>query len=198
MEYTQTWASMEGMVEAGKCKAIGVSNFTQEQLEHLTSVAKIPPTVNQVELHPYFQQSELMAYCESAGIVMMGYSPMGSSFDRFPDGHGTTLLKHPLVNEIAEAAGKTASQVLIRFGLQKYPTNLVSIPKSSNAERIGQNFGVTDWELSDEAMTSLSGLESDFRYFISYLKKPDNDVKWHFGKVEAGDNSDWVGTPPSA
>ena len=136
------------------------------QLEHLCSVAKIPPAVNQVELHPYFQQGELMAYCEAAGIVVMGFSPMGSSFDRYPAGHETTLLKHPLVNEIAEAAGKTASQVLIRFGLQKYPANLVSIPKSSNAERIGQNFDVSGWELSPEAMASLDGLESDFRYFI--------------------------------
>lgn len=121
-------------------------------------MAKIPPAVNQVELHPYFQQKELMTYCESAGIVVMGYSPMGSSFDRFPAGHDTTLLKHPLVNEVAEAAGKTASQVLIRFGLQNYPANLVSIPKSSNAERIAQNFGVTDWELSPEAMASIAGL----------------------------------------
>jgi hypothetical protein len=61
-----------------------------------------------------------------------------------------------------------------------------------------QNFGVTDWELSSEAMASLTGLESDFRYFISYLKKPDNDVKWHDGLIEQGDDSDWVGAPPSA
>ena len=65
--YTQTWASMEGMVEEGKCKNIGVSNFTKEQLDHLCSVAKIPPAVNQVELHPYFQQQDLMAHCEKAG-----------------------------------------------------------------------------------------------------------------------------------
>lgn len=65
--YTKTWASMEGMVAAGKCKNIGVSNFTKEQLDHLCSVAKIPPAVNQVELHPYFQQAELMEHCEKAG-----------------------------------------------------------------------------------------------------------------------------------
>lgn len=58
---------MEGMVEEGKCKNIGVSNFTKEQLDHLCSVAKIPPAVNQVELHPYFQQQDLMAHCEKAG-----------------------------------------------------------------------------------------------------------------------------------
>lgn len=69
----------------------------------------------------------------------MGYSPLGSSFDRHPEAHGTTLLKHPLVAEIAQAADKTAGQVLIRWGLQRYPSNLVSIPKSSNPERIVQN-----------------------------------------------------------
>lgn len=58
---------MESMVAAGKCKNIGVSNFTKEQLDHLCSVAKIPPAVNQVELHPYFQQNDLMAHCEKAG-----------------------------------------------------------------------------------------------------------------------------------
>ena len=135
----------------------------QAQLDHLQSVATIPPAVNQVELHPYFQQQEMVAYCAAHRIAVMGYSPLGSSADRFPAAHGTTLLNHPTVNEIARAAGKTAGQVLIRFGLQRYPDSLVSIPKSSNADRIAQNFDV-DFELSAEAMRKIAALESDFRY----------------------------------
>ena len=139
MEYLQTWKVMESMVAAGKTKAIGVSNFTVEQLEQvrdaptpptkppiryyhfawtspsglrlwvcvglqlrtdvderaLSGVASVQPAVNQVELHPYFQQAKMLEYCDANKLVVMGYSPMGSSFDRYPEAHGTTLLKHP-------------------------------------------------------------------------------------------------------
>jgi len=139
----------------------------------------------------------MVAYCAAHRIAVMGYSPLGSSADRFPAAHGTTLLNHATVNEIARAAGKTAGQVLIRFGLQRYPDSLVSIPKSSNADRIAQNFDV-DFELSAEAMRQIAALESNFRYFISYLKKPTNDVRWHDGVVETGDERDWVGGKPAA
>ena len=193
MEYTQTWKVMENFVNRGQVRSIGVSNFTtvraspslssrpstsastqrirsdlvwvfaQAQLDHLRSVATIPPAVNQVELHPYFQQQEMVAYCAAHRIAVMGYSPLGSSADRFPAAHGTTLLNHPTIRELARAAGKTAGQVLIRFGLQRYPDSLVSIPKSSNADRIAQNFDV-DFELSAEAMRKIAALESGFRY----------------------------------
>ena len=193
MEYLSTWACMEGMVAAGKTKSIGVSNFTVAQLEHLQSVASIPPAANQIELHPYMQQGEMVAYCASKKIAVMGYSPLGSSAQRSPDAHGTTLLNHPAVAEIAQALGKTTGQVLIRFGRQKYPASLVTIPKSCNPERIASNFDVHgDWELPASAMATLEALESNFRYFISYLKKPDNAVLWHGDKIETGDDSDFI------
>jgi len=123
----------------------------------------------------------------------MGYSPLGSSADRHPPGHDTVLLKHPIVAEVAAEAGKSAGQVLIRWTLQKNQ-NLVTIPKSSNAGRIAQNFDVTGWALSEGAMAKLDSLNCDFRYFISYLKKPDNDERWHDGAqgVETGTDADWV------
>jgi diketogulonate reductase-like aldo/keto reductase len=88
------------------------------------------------------------------------------------------------VNSIAEANGKGAGQVLIRYGLQRYPDTLVSIPKSSNPGRIAGNFDVLDWSLSPTQMDALKGLECDFRYFISYLKRPDNERLWHGGVIE--------------
>lgn len=192
MEYVATWRALEGFASAGKSRSIGVSNFTVEQLEHLTSVAAVPPAVNQVELHPYFPQPELMAYCEAKGIRVMGYSPLGSSADRSPPEHGTTLLKHPAVARAAQEAGRSPSQVLIRWGLQRYPSSLITIPKSSNEARIAQNGDVFGWSLSADAMASLDALGCNFRYFISYLKKPHNQVKWHDGRVERGDASDLI------
>ena len=122
----------------------------------------------------------------------MGYSPLGSSAQRSPQSHGVTLLNHPSVKAVAEECGRTTGQVLIRWGRQRYPDTLISIPKSSRPERIEQNFAVTDWELPESAMQALGGLESDFRYFISYLKKPDNQELWHEGKTEQGNDSDFV------
>ena len=161
----------------------------------------------------------------------MGYSPLGGSSDRAPEAHGTTLLEHPTVNAIAKDANKTPGQVLIRWALQR---GVISIPKSSNPDRLAQNFATLDWDLPDTAMEQLADLESDFRsvtcspvadsghknvsslktysvsvwgafgancartladirYFISYLKKPDNNERWHDGKIEQGSDADWVG-----
>ena len=117
----------------------------------LSGIASVQPAVNQVELHPYFQQAKMLEYCDANKLVVMGYSPMGSSFDRYPEAHGTTLLKHParsipasrltitlmrlvcawgfvqVVNEIATSMGKSAGQVLIRFGLQKCTPRLPAL-----------------------------------------------------------------------
>jgi diketogulonate reductase-like aldo/keto reductase len=192
MEYLKTWACMETMVAAEKVRSIGVSNFTIAQLGHLQAAAQIPPAVNQVECHLYLQQEEMLRWCAEQKIAVMGYSPLGSSAQRYPETHGVTLLNHPAVKAVAEECGQTTGQVLIRWGRQKYPETLISIPKSSRPERIKQNFAVTGWELSEGAMQALDGLESDFRYFISYLKKPDNQQLWHDGKTEQGNDSDFV------
>jgi len=192
MEYCQTWGVMEQMVAAGKVKSIGVSNFTQEQLQHLCDSSQIPPAVNQVELHPYCSQQALMGYCEANGIRMMGYSPLGSSAAHAPPEMTQTLLKNETVAQIAEDHGKSVGQVLIRWGLQRFPTNLITIPKSSNEARIAQNAAVLDWELSDAAMEALAQLNCDFRYFMSYLKTPDNNTLWHDGVIESGTDSDFV------
>ena len=188
MEYLSTWRVLEQMQAAGKTRSIGVSNFTVAQLEHLMAETTVPPAVNQVELHPYFQQPEMVAFCAGHGIKVMGFSPLGSSADRAPPEHGTTLLKHPAVLAIAGEAGRSAGQVLIRYGIQRYPDSLVSIPKSSNAGRIAANFDVFGWELTEAQMAALEALDCGFRYFISYLKRPDNERLWHEGVIEGADS----------
>ena len=112
-------------------------------------------------MHPYLSQPSLLQFCEGSGIRVMGYSPLGGSSDRAPEAHGTTLLEHPTVNAIARDAKKTPGQVLIRWALQR---GVISIPKSSNPERLSQNFATLDWDLPDTAMEQLAELESDFRY----------------------------------
>lgn len=168
-----------------------MSNFTEAQVQHLIDAADIPPAVNQIEVHPYCAQRPLRAFHAARGVVTMGYSPLGSSAARHPPGHDAVLLAHPVVREVAAAAGRTPAQVLVRWALQS-DANLVTIPKSSNAARIAQNIDVTAWALSDAAMAQLDGLNCDFRYFISYLKKPDNQRLWHDGVVETGTDADWV------
>lgn len=192
MEYLQTWRAMETAVELGKVRSIGVSNFTIEQLTHVGRAAKIPVAVNQIELHPYMQQRQLITHCAEHRIAVMGYSPLGSAQGKVPEAHGCTLLQHPTILKVASDVGKTAAQVLIRWGLQRYARQVVSIPKSSSEERIRQNGGVMEWSLPDEAMAAIESLECHFRYFISYLKTPTNNVSWHDGVVETGGDDDFV------
>ena len=168
MEYLATWREMERFHGEGACRAIGVSNFTREQLEHLCSVATVAPAVNQIELHPYLQQRDLVQHCASAGIRVMGYSPLGSATGRAPAAHGTTLLKHPTVLAVAAEVGKTPAQVLLRYGLQLYPEHVCLIPKSSNPSRIAENAGISGWQLPEDAMARLGGLECGCRFFIRW------------------------------
>lgn len=181
VEYLDTWKVLEGFVKDGLVKSIGVSNFTMEQLEYLKSNCEIPPAANQVEVHPYMSQRALRAGCAAAGIAVMAYSPLGSSLPKFPERHGATLLTNPTVQAIAADVGKSASQVLIRWSLQQ---GCVALPKSGNPGRISENGDVLSWSLSEEIMSRLDELNSDFRYFVSYLKKPDNNLQWHDGVVE--------------
>mmetsp|Transcript_2167 Transcript_2167/g.3047 ORF Transcript_2167/g.3047 Transcript_2167/m.3047 type:complete len:335 (-) Transcript_2167:607-1611(-) len=181
MEYLSTWKAMESMVKSGKVRAIGVSNFTEEQLDHLMKHSAVTPAVNQIELHPYLHQAKLIQYCADAGIAVMGYSPLGSATGRVPSIHGTTLLKHPTVCAIAESVGRSTGQVLIRWSVQK---GAITIPKSSNPSRIQENFGVLNWSLTDDQMAKLDALECGFRNFISYMKRPDNNILWHNGHIE--------------
>ncbi|EXB36724.1 Aldo-keto reductase family 4 member C9 [Morus notabilis] len=110
-----TWSAMEALYDAGKAKAIGVSNFSTKKLRDMLDVACVPPAVNQVECHPSWRQDKLHALCRSKGVHLSAYSPLGSP--------GTTwiksdVLQNPIVNMVAEKLGKTPAQVALRWGLQ--------------------------------------------------------------------------------
>ncbi|KAK8563806.1 hypothetical protein V6N13_005965 [Hibiscus sabdariffa] len=148
-----TWKAMEALYDSGKARAIGVSNFSSKKLGDLLQVARVPPAVNQVECHPSWQQTKLLEFCKSKGVHLSGYSPLGSP--------GTTwlksdVLKHPILNMVAQKLGKTSAQVALRWGLQKGHSVL---PKSTNEERIKENFDVFGWSIPDDLFAKFSEIE---------------------------------------
>lgn len=168
-EFLETWSEMEKLKDAGLVKAIGVSNFTQPQLETLLQNCKQKPCANEVEFHPYLFQKSLAEYCKSTGIQLIAYSPLGAGA---PAG-GHSLLEHPTVTALAAKHGKSAAQVLVRWSIQ---LGNVCIPKSTNAIRIGQNLDVFSWELSAEDMADLAGLNLGHRFTRGFMEEQWFDV----------------------
>eukprot|EP00756_Hemistasia_phaeocysticola_P007785 Hpha_TRINITY_DN14397_c0_g5::TRINITY_DN14397_c0_g5_i1::g.86646::m.86646/K00002/AKR1A1, adh; alcohol dehydrogenase (NADP+) len=180
MEYKGTWRVLESFVHDGRVRSIGVSNFTTEQLDDLRADCRIPPAVNQVEIHPYLSQPRLKAYCDAADIAVMAYSPLGSAGGKPPPQHGATLMSNPAVQRVGQEVGRTPAQVLIRWSIQK---GFISIPKSQKAERVKQNGDVLSWSLTPAQIAEIDKLNCDYRFFVSYLKKPHNNTLWHDGVI---------------
>jgi diketogulonate reductase-like aldo/keto reductase len=133
---------MEALYDAGKARAIGVSNFTIPNIKQIISYARIPPHVNQIEIHPFLPNTELVEFCRQHNIVPEAYSPLGSQ-NQVPT-TGEKVNTNPTLNAIAKEGGHTLAQVLIAWGLRR---GYVVLPKSSNPERIESNF--KEIELSD-------------------------------------------------
>lgn len=149
--YLDTYRAMERLYRAGRVRAIGVSNFEPGHLRALLDHAEVVPTVNQIELHPWLQQSELRTVHAEMGIQTEAWSPLGRG----------AVLADPLINELAAALGVSVAQVIIRWHLQL--GNIV-IPKASSAERIAENIDVTGFELSAEAMDRIGSLDQNRRF----------------------------------
>ncbi|XP_038637047.1 aldo-keto reductase family 1 member D1-like isoform X1 [Scyliorhinus canicula] len=159
-----TWEALEELKDSGLVKSIGVSNFNRRQLELILNKPglKYKPAVNQVECHPYFTQPKLREFCDSHGIVIVGYSPLGTCRDSFwVNTEIPPLLDDALLNSVAAKYKKTSAQVALRFQLQR---NTVIIPKSFNPERIKENFEIFDFSLTNEEMKLISALNRNERY----------------------------------
>jgi len=146
----ETWKAFEKLLNDGSCGAIGVSNFTIRHLDEIMQNSEVVPAVNQVEFHPYLYQRALLEFCKKNHIQLEAYSPLG---------HGD-LVNDVKLNAIAHGYGRTAAQLMIRWGLQH---EVVMIPKSSRRERISENAKVFDFEISQEDMTSIDSLGNDRR-----------------------------------
>ncbi|KAI5117867.1 hypothetical protein M0805_006569 [Coniferiporia weirii] len=143
--FVETWLEMEKLLETGKVKSIGVSNFSIKNLEKLLASANVIPVTNQVELHPCLPQYELKKYCEDRGILLTGYSPIGQ-----PEKDHMTLLQESTIAEVAQGTGSTTGQVLISWAVQR---GTAVVPKSEKEERIKQN--ITLVNLSETDMKTL-------------------------------------------
>lgn len=147
-----TWEAMEECKRLGLAKAIGVSNFTCKKLEQLLTDAKIVPAVNQVEMHPLWQQTKLREFCEEKGIHISAYSPLGGKGVIW----GTpAVLENEEIRSIAASLGKSVAQVCLRWAFQ---SRVSFLPKSFSKERLKENMEIFDWELSDTNMKRLSQL----------------------------------------
>lgn len=147
-DYFAAWRALEAAYRDGRLRAIGVSNFYPNILTNFCEVVDVVPAVNQVELHPYFVQAEALETMARYGVVPEAWAPLGGGrYDPFDD---------PMLQAIAEAHGKTVGQVLLRWNVQR---GVVVLPKSVHAERIRENFDIWDFELSENEMARISGLD---------------------------------------
>ncbi|XP_068098621.1 aldo-keto reductase family 1 member A1 [Hyperolius riggenbachi] len=165
-DYKDTWKAMEKLVEKGMTKAIGLSNFNKKQIDDILSVATIKPAVLQVECHPYLAQNELIAHCRANGLVVTGYSPLGSPDRSWRKPEDPVLLEEPCILAMAKKYGKSEAQIVLRWQVQR---RVVTIPKSVTPSRILENFQVFNFCLTDEEMQQIGGLNKNWRYIIPLI-----------------------------
>ncbi|MCL8537056.1 aldo/keto reductase [Chryseobacterium gallinarum] len=164
-DFTGTWKAMEELYQEGKIKAIGVCNFTMEKLEELKLHSTVVPVINQIELHPVFQQKELQVYNRKNNIITQPWSPLGNG--------NANLLNNMELKRIAEKHGKTVAQVILRWHLQE---GFVVIPKSVTSSRIEENFNVFDFRLTEDEMNVVRSLDTGKRLFFD-PKDPEWEQK---------------------
>ncbi len=150
-KYVDTYAAMQILQQEGRVRSIGFCNFLEEHLSTISDLTYTNPAVNQIELHPLLNQAELRAVHADRGIVTEAYSPLGVG----------KLLENPTLVSIARAHGKSPAQVTIRWSIQ---LGNVVIPRSANPDRIKENVDVFDFELTDDEMASINGLDDGTRF----------------------------------
>ena len=153
------YKALEKLYTDGKARAIGVSNFMPAHLDRLLAATDVVPAVNQIEVHPYFRQSELLAVDDRHGILNQAWSPIGG-ITFYRDGSNGSTLEDPVIGEIAGAHGKTPAQVMLRWHIQQ---GRQVIPKSVTPSRIEENFDVFDFELTADQLAAIDALDTGVR-----------------------------------
>ncbi|WP_328395923.1 aldo/keto reductase [Nocardia sp. NBC_00416] len=155
----QAYKALEALLADGRVRAIGVSNFMPEHLTRLLEATSVVPAVNQIEVHPYFRQSELLALDSEHGVLNQAWSPIGGITFYRDGSHGSTL-EDPVIGGIASAHGKSPAQVMLRWHLQQ---GRQVIPKSVTPARIAENFAVFDFELTAGELAAIDALDTGVR-----------------------------------
>ena len=156
-DYYSSWRAMQDLHKQGLIRAIGVSNFYPDRLVDLIDHNEVAPAVNQIETHPFFQRGADQELMRSRGVQLESWGP-------FAEGRNNLFTDHTL-SEIAAASGKSVAQVVLRWLLQR---DVVVIPKSVRRERMAENFDVFDFELSDEQMERIAGLDTGASAFFDH------------------------------
>jgi 2,5-diketo-D-gluconate reductase A len=156
-DYVETWRAMVGLLDSGRVRAVGVSNFQPDHLQRLLDADLAVPAVNQVEVHPFFRQDAVRAFGAEHGIVTEAWSPIARG----------EVLDDPTIVEIADRTGRTPAQVTLRWHLQRGD---VVFPKSVTPSRMAENFAVFGWELAPEDMSAIDRLDRGER------RGPDPDT----------------------
>jgi 2,5-diketo-D-gluconate reductase A len=149
-DFVSTWRTLEEFYRAGRARSIGVSNFQPHHIRRLHAEAEIPPAINQIEVHPYLTQDDVRGFCAEHQIAVEGWSPIAQG----------EVLDDPTINEIAERAGKTPAQIVLRWHIERGD---IIFPKSVTVARIRENFAIFDFELSGEDVEAISALNKDQR-----------------------------------
>ena len=171
-DYVGAYRAMEGAYKEGKLRAIGVCNFYPARLADLCETVDVIPAVNQVELHPFFQQEDALALMKEYGVRPEAWGP-------FAEGnHG--IFTHPVLSSIGEKYGKSAAQVALRWNVQR---GVVVIPKSVHKDRMEQNMNIWDFELSEEDMNEIAKLDLGHSEIVNHddpnFVKMLHDLKVH-------------------
>lgn len=150
-----TWKALEGIADSGRARAVGVSNFQTHHLEPLLRDCRMPPAVNQVEIHPYFIQEDLLAFNRKHGVATQSRSPLGGQKAMRPDPKSD-----PVIERIANSRGISPVQVILRWHVQR---GAALATKSVRKERILENSRIFDFQLSEEEMRAVSALDRNMR-----------------------------------
>lgn len=151
----ETWKAMEDIFASGKAKAVGVSNFQPHHIDALLEKSSLVPAVNQIEIHPYLSQQELVDYNAQHGIATQAWSPIGGQNNVGPE-----VKKDPVILRLAEKHGKTPVQIILRWHVQR---GVVPLPKSVNRDRIDANRRIFDFSLTDADMREIATLNRNLR-----------------------------------
>jgi diketogulonate reductase-like aldo/keto reductase len=156
----EAYRALETLLGDGKVRAIGVSNFMVDHLTRLLETASVVPAVNQIEVHPYFQQREVQALGAEHHILTQAWSPIGGITFYREGGEHTSTLQDTVIGGIAKTHGKTPAQVMLRWGVQQGRS---VIPKSTKPVRIAENLDVFDFELTADELTAIDALDTGTR-----------------------------------
>ena len=171
-DYYSTWRAMERLYQEGAVRAVGVSNFTPDRLVDLCMNQELKPMVNQIEIHPFFQQSTALRVMEDYGVMPQAWGPFSEA--------QKDIFHHKTLAKIAGGHGKTAAQVILRWHLQR---GIPTIPKTVHTERMAENLDVFDFELTEKEMESIANMDIGHSEIIDHrcfcTARQLNSVKIH-------------------